>query len=111
MLLDAGALGVELLFEVPDGLDKDELEVVLAQQFDDREFDEELVVLEGSTWVKVRTDHFSPYALIDELSDAEKAALGKDKTNQITVGGLGMTLVLALGVMLRLITSKRKFEE
>ena len=105
---------VELCFEVLDGLDKNELEVVLVQQFDDREFDEELIVLEGSTWVKVKTDHFSPYALIDKLSDAEKAALNVktgDHAAQMTVAGLSMVLVLALGVMLRLITGKKKFEE
>ena len=108
---------VELCFEVLDGLDKDELEVVLVQEFDDAEFEENLVDLNGASWVKVKTAHFSPYALIDKLSPEEKAALDRgniqtgDLATQITVAGLGMTLVLALGIMLRLITSERKFEE
>ena len=108
---------VELCFEVLDGLDKDELEVVLVKEFEDAEFEEELVTIDGSSWVKVKTDHFSPYVLIDRLSAEEKAALDRgniqtgDLATQITVAGLGMTLVLALGIMLRLITNKRKFEE
>ena len=114
---------VELCFEVLDGLDKDELEVVLVKEFDDAEFEENLVDLDGASWVKVKTDHFSPYALTDLLSEDEKAALTQensgpknnvktgDLTTQIAVAGLGMVLVLALGIMLRLITSKKKFEE
>ncbi len=114
---------VELCFEVLDGLDKDELEVVLVQEFDDAEFEETLANLDGASWVKVKTNHFSPYVLIDKLSPEEKGVQVQDdpgpKNNvktgdhavQIAVAGLGMMLVLALGVMLRLITSKRKFEE
>ena len=110
---------VELCFEVLDFLDEDELDAVLVQQFNDREFNETRVERDGARWVLINTDHFSPYALIDELSDAEKAALGKGKTNvktgdhavQVAVAGLGSILVLALGIMLRLITSKKKFEE
>ncbi len=67
--------------------------------------------------------HFSPYFIFDELADEEKAALGQESSSlknnvttgdlatQIMVAGLGMPLVLALGIMLRLITSKRKFDE
>ena len=124
---------VELCFEVLDGLDRDELEVVLVKEFDDAEFEETLANLDGASWVKVKTDHFSPYALIDKLSPEEKGVQVQDdpgpadssydsssgagnnvKTGdlatQMTVAGLGMTLVLALGIMLRLITSKRRFE-
>ena len=100
---------VELCFEVFEGLDRHELEVVLARQMADAEFTEELVELDGSSWVNVKTNHFSPYGLIDKLSDAEKAALGKgnvptgDQAAQVAVSGLG--------IMLRLITNKRKFEK
>ena len=105
---------VELCFEVLDGLDRAELEVVLAQQFADGEFEEELVEIDGATWGKVKTDHFIPYDLIDNLTDAEKVARNVptgDLATRLAVAGLGVTLVLALGIMLRLITNKRKFEE
>ena len=82
---------------------------------------------DGTVWIEVETDHFSPYTLTDKLSEEEKAALQNDpdqtppppplppnvKTGDavtnITIAGLGMVLVLALGVMLKLIT-KKKFE-
>ena len=83
---------VELLFEVPDGLDKVELEVVLVQKFEDAEFAEELVESSGSHWVKVKIYHFSPYALIDKISPKEKAARNVptgDHAAQMTVSGLG----------------------
>ena len=116
---------VELYFEVLDGLDEDELEGILIRSGIDGEFDERLVQMDGSRWVKVTTDHFSPYALIDTLSAEEKAVLNAQPENdlpasgvptgdvaaQTVVAGLGIVLVLALGIMLRLITNKKKFEE
>ena len=79
--------------------------------------------------------HFSPYFIFDELTDEEKAALTptpNDNNNQTTdkpnssgtdspgtgdistellVSGLAIVLVSSLGVMLRMITNKKKFEE
>ena len=79
--------------------------------------------------------HFSPYIIFDELTDEEKAALTSttnDNNNQTTdkpnssgtdlpgtgdiytellISGLAIVLVFSLGVMLRLITGKKKFEE
>ncbi len=114
---------VELYFEVFEGLDRHELEVVLTRQLADAEFDETLADLDGASWVKVKTNHFSPYVLIDKLTAADKGVQVQDdpspKNNvttgdqavQVAVAGLGMTLVLALGIMLRLITNRKKFEE
>ena len=80
--------------------------------------------------------HFSPYFIFDELTDEEKAALTpkpNDNTNnqttdkpnssgtdlpgtgdlatQLLISALAIVLVSSLGVMLRLITGKKKFEE
>ena len=79
--------------------------------------------------------HFSPYFIFDEFTDEEKAALElkpEDGNNQPTdkpnssgtdlpgtgdistellISGLAIVLVSSLGVMLRLITNKKKFEE
>ncbi len=75
------------------------------------------------TFGRMTLDHFSPYFIFDALTDDERIALTPEhsgpKTNvttgdqavQVAVAGLGMTLVLALGIMLRLITNKRKFEK
>ena len=93
------------------GLDKNELEVVLVKQFEDGEFEEQLVELDGASWVKVKANHFSPYALIDKLSDAKNNVKTGDRAAQVAVAGFGLVLVLALGIMLRLLTSKGKSEE
>ncbi len=130
---------VELWFEAIDGIDAPDSFISRVTENADAKLSPTLYTDEnGVTWIKVLTDHFSPYALTDLLSDAEKAALAPpaetppsqtptdetpidgtpkhnvktgDLATQLTVAGLGMTLVLALGIMLRLITSKRKFEE
>ncbi len=120
----------KLCFEVIPGLDAKELEVVLVKQYEDGEFEEELVPIDGAYWACVNTNRCSPWSLIDRLSEEEKAAKnptpppaeeenspGDDnnvKTGDYvttgTVASLGMVLVLALGVMLHLVTSKKKFE-
>ncbi len=107
---------VELWFEAIDGIDAPDAFISRVAEGADAKLEPTLYTDDdGITWIKVLTDHFSPYALTDLLSAEEKAALRDVKTGdlaaQITVAGLGMTLVLALGIMLRLITSTRKFEE
>ncbi len=120
---------VELWFEVPEGWDVHDLEVVLAQMFEDTQFEERIEEKDGKTWCVISTNHFSPYALIDKLSEEEKAAKNPtppptegenspgdgtnvktgDTVTTATVAGLGMVLVLALGVMLKL-NKKNQFE-
>ena len=84
--------------------------------------------------------HFSPYFIYDELTDEEKAeleqALGNlsdedkakleaemqkesasnqvktgDQVSLFTISGLGLTMTLALGLMLKTNSNKRKFDE
>ena len=109
---------VELLFECVEGLDVGQLEIVLADSLTDTQFEEDYQTYGDVQYVGVLTNHFSPYSLFDIQTEDEKAALGKGKNNktgdqavQIAVAGLGSILVLALGIMLRLITRKKKFEE
>ena len=56
--------------------------------------------------------HFSLYAVYDKLTESEKANNKNVKTGDavtnVTIAGLGMILVLAIGVMLRLITKKNR---
>ena len=69
----------------------------------------------AAEFYKIMLSHFSPYAIFDELTDAERAALGIPSTGDIStellISGLAIVLVSSLGVMLRLITNKKKFEE
>lgn len=117
---------VELLLQVIPGLDKSDLEVVLAQSGIDTQFDENLVEIGGESYVLVKTNHFSPYSLIDKLteeekaelnkalenlSDKEKSALGAVKTGDdpsyVTI--LGLVMILALGLMLNSKIRPKKF--
>lgn len=125
---------VELRFEVIDGIDAADSFISRVAEGADTKLEPTVYTDKyGITWIKVLTDHFSPYALTDLLSEDEKKAfVSPDETPppqmptdeiskhnvktgdlapQITVAGLGMMLVLALGIMLRLITDKRKFED
>ena len=49
----------------------------LAQSGIGTQFDENLVEIDGKSYVLVKTNHFSPYSLIDKLTDEEKAELNK----------------------------------
>ncbi len=57
----------------------------------------------------ITLDHFSPHILF-EATGSWNVKTG-DYATQIAVAGLGAILVLALGIMMRLITSKKKLEE
>ncbi len=104
---------VELLFEVVDGLDKDDLEVILAKVGDDIQFEEYLIKIDGVDYVGIYTDHFSPYTLVDKLTDEEKAAMMKtgDEVTYFTVAGLGLIMTLALGLMINSKLNKKKSDE
>ena len=106
---------VELLFEVIEGLDANDLEVVLAQLGDDIQFEESLVNIDDTQYVGVWTNHFSPYTLFDELTAEEKAAEDQIKTgDQVSlfiISGVGLIMTLALGLMLRINSNKKKFYE
>lgn len=68
---------VNILFQIPKGWDKEELQAMLIHSMDtndkgtDLAFDEEIVTKDGIDYLSFATDHFSPYALSDELSDEE----------------------------------------
>lgn len=106
------AKNVEIVFEVVKGLDKDDLEVILAQVGEDLQFEENLVNLDGVDYVGVWTNHFSPYTLIDKLTDEEKAAMMKtgDEGTYFTIATMGLIMALALGLMINSRAKKKKFD-
>lgn len=65
---------------------------------------------EGTSWLRMTTDHFSPYSLTDFLSDEEKAE--REKSNnlptQITVAIICIVLVCALGIIVLKLKKARK---
>ena len=98
---------VELCFE---GINKDDfdLEVVLVNELEETKFVGELIERDKVNWVVVRTDHFSPYELVDKFPDEDNSP-GR-LTFWLFLYGLAIVLVSSLGVLLRLVTNKKKFE-
>ena len=66
---------VRLLYKIPQGWDRHDLEVFLAQAGEDREFDEVTEKIGNDEYLVVWTDHFSPYVFVDKLNPEEKAEL------------------------------------
>ena len=53
---------VHVLLEIPNGFDKDEMQVVLVGNGADVEFDETAVTIDGVDYIGFWSNHFSPYA-------------------------------------------------
>ncbi len=68
---------VRLLYKIPQGWDRHDLEVFLAQAGEDGEFDEVTEKIGDDEYLVVWTDHFSPYVFVDKLNPEEKAELEK----------------------------------
>ncbi len=66
---------VYMMYEIPEGWDESDLEMILVQNGDDQEFDEKVVEMNGKKYLVMWKNHFSPYAMIDKLTDEERAAL------------------------------------
>ncbi len=62
---------VNVLFQIPTGWDKEDLQTVLVAEGIDGEFDEELINKNDIEYLSFWTDHFSPYAFLDALSDED----------------------------------------
>ena len=64
-----------MMYEIPEGWDESDLEMILVRDGDDQEFDEKVLEINGKKYLAMWKNHFSPYAMIDKLTDEEKAAL------------------------------------
>jgi len=68
---------VRALLQIPEGWDKGDLEAVLIASGADVEFEESVVTIDGADYLAFWTNHFTPYAMIDKLTDEEAAELAK----------------------------------
>ena len=67
-------------YEIPNGWDERDLEMILVKDSDNQEFDEKVLDIDGKRYLAMWKNHFSPYAMIDKLTDEEKVALqGENK--------------------------------
>ena len=110
---------VRVLFQIPNGWDKEELEAVLVRPDDDVNFEEDVETINDIDYLAFWTNHFSPYALIDKLSAAEKQSLAeqiaaKERSAIKTGEAIGLYAVLdaillaAAGALVLILTKKRK---
>ncbi len=103
---------VELLFQILKNGNGDDLEIVLVTEGEDIQFEENTVEIDGIRYRRAYTDHFSPYSLLDKLTEEEKNALNAVKTGDeltyVTISGLGLVMTLALGLMLNSKINRKK---
>lgn len=71
---------VYMMYEIPEGWDKNELEMIRVVGTDDQEFSEMVVEEDGKRYLAVWKDHFSPYAMIDKLTDSDKVVVTPNNT-------------------------------
>lgn len=110
---------VYMMYEIPEGWDESDLEMILVRDGDDQEFDEKVLEINGKKYLVMWKNHFSPYAMIDKLTDEERAALiahqvesmgsanssgstdnSKYLANQVKTGDNSMSTVLMFTAML-----------
>ena len=72
---------VYMEYEIPDGWDEEDLEMILVQDGDDQDFDEIVLNIDGKKYLAMWKNHFSPYAMIDKLSEKEAELLKSDNPN------------------------------
>ena len=72
---------VNILFQIPKGWTKENLEAVLVTKEEDTQFDEEVVTQDGVDYVSFWTDHFSPYAMMEDI-DCDKIINQAQDQNQ-----------------------------
>ena len=75
---------VYMMYEIPEGWDKDELEMIRVVGTDDQEFNEMVVEEDGKYYLAVWKDHFSAYAMIDKLTDNDKVVVTPTPTTTPT---------------------------
>lgn len=71
---------VYMMYEIPEGWDRNELEMIRVVGTDDQEFSEMVVEEDGKHYLAVWKDHFSPYAMIDKYTDNDKVVVTPDPT-------------------------------
>ena len=116
---------VRVLIQNPNGWDKEDLEAVLVSSGADIDFEESIVTKDGVDYLAFWTDHFSPYAVIDKLTDAEAAELAAISAAEKAEKGKGglktgetiemyvtfsMILFSAAGILLISLKKRKKAE-
>lgn len=85
---------VTVRIPIPDDFDKDDLEVYrVLFDLPDSEFDEYVVTIDNKHYCEFKTDHFSPYALVDKKSDDN---LLKNSMNSVFILLIIITTIVIL---------------
>ena len=91
-----------ILVEVPKGWDIGELEAVFVDIGKDEDFEEFYEEISGKTYLKWHVTHFSPYAIIDKLTDADaKTEVSTPKTGDNVIFFIWLSVsVMTLALLL-----------
>lgn len=57
---------ISTFIEIPKEFDKQDIQVYYVSENDDEHFEEKVVTRNGKSYINFETNHFSPYALVDE---------------------------------------------
>ncbi len=92
---------VTVRIPIPDDFDKDDLEVYrVLFNLPDSEFDEYVVTIDNKHYCEFKTDHFSPYALVDKKSD--------DNFSKIIIVVSILILLIMIAILVFIFLKKNK---
>lgn len=101
---------VYMMYEIPEGWDESDIEMILVRDGDDQEFDEKVLEINGKKYLVMWKNHFSPYAMIDKLTDEERAALVvKTGDNSKSVVLMFTAMLITSGLFLEICIKRKRF--
>ena len=107
-----GALNgsVYMEYEIPEGWDESDLVMILVQDDDDQELSGKVLEIDNKKYFAMWKNHFSSYAMIDKLTDEEKAALAAktgDNSRYMVLTSSAMSIIT--GLFLEVCIKRKKF--
>ena len=84
--------------------------MILVRDGDDQEFDGKVLEINGKKYLVMWKNHFSPYAMIDKLTDEERAALVvKTGDNSKSVVLMFTAMLITSGLFLEICIKRKRF--
>ncbi len=90
---------VTVYLQAPEGWGYEELEVFFVSAGVDEQFEENYKTIDGIKYVTFNTNHFSPYALMDPLTQEDKQK-AESKVESVKTGDITGSLILLLSMIL-----------
>lgn len=98
---------VRILIQIPDGWDKEDLKVTLIMPDVDIEFEESVITIDGVDYLAFWTYHFSPYVLIDMMSEND-VNISPDTGDAALVMIISFAIISVSSAIIAVLVVKRK---